>query len=177
MRATLPHKELCAFSAATRVQVKTTDPRIRACRTITIISRRVSAILYSERGLSQQLIERSRLIFLQIGNGGLERLISSHVEVSKIDRRIAEEVLNLQRRREDSSSGSSPGPATETGLLNAEVNINSARGQLTFFNYLSLINSHKSRRRRHRRGYLTFPNRMASAATIAAIIPRPCSTT
>ncbi|KAG5329480.1 BMAL1 protein, partial [Acromyrmex charruanus] len=53
-------------------------------------------------------------------NGGLERLISSHVEVSKIGRQIAEEVLDLQRRGEDSSSGSSPGPATETGLLNTE---------------------------------------------------------
>ena len=45
------------------------------------------------------------------------------MEVSKIGRQIAEEVLDLQRRGEDSSSGSSPGPATETGLLNTEVNI------------------------------------------------------
>ncbi|XP_071566642.1 protein cycle isoform X1 [Temnothorax nylanderi] len=55
-------------------------------------------------------------------NGGLERLISSHVEVSKIGRQIAEEVLDLQRRGED-SSGNSPGPATETGLLNTESQI------------------------------------------------------
>lgn len=54
-----------------------------------------------------------------VGNGGLERLISSHVEVSKIGRQIAEEVLDLQRRGEDSSSGSSPGP--ESALLNTEV--------------------------------------------------------
>ncbi|XP_020292952.1 aryl hydrocarbon receptor nuclear translocator-like protein 1 [Pseudomyrmex gracilis] len=60
--------------------------------------------------------------FTQI-NGGLERLISSHVEVSKIGRQIAEEVLDLQRRGEDSSSGSSPGPTTEAGLLNAESQI------------------------------------------------------
>lgn len=58
------------------------------------------------------------------GNGGLERLISSHVEVSKIGRQIAEEVLDLQKRGEDSSSGSSPGPAvTEPALLNTEVNM------------------------------------------------------
>lgn len=56
-------------------------------------------------------------------NGGLERLISSHVEVSKIGRQIAEEVLDLQRRGEDSSSGSSPGPAADTGLLNTESQI------------------------------------------------------
>lgn len=57
------------------------------------------------------------------GNGGLERLISSHVEVSKIGRQIAEEVLDLQRRCEDSSSGSSPGPGPESTLLNTEVRI------------------------------------------------------
>ncbi|XP_070510756.1 basic helix-loop-helix ARNT-like protein 1 isoform X2 [Cardiocondyla obscurior] len=56
-------------------------------------------------------------------NGGLERLISSHVEVSKIGRQIAEEVLDLQRRGEDSSSGSSPRPTTETGLLNTESQV------------------------------------------------------
>ncbi|XP_029670390.1 aryl hydrocarbon receptor nuclear translocator-like protein 1 isoform X3 [Formica exsecta] len=57
-------------------------------------------------------------------NGGLERLISSHVEVSKIGRQIAEEVLDLQRRGEDSSSGSSPGPAvTEPALINTESQI------------------------------------------------------
>ncbi|OAD53726.1 Aryl hydrocarbon receptor nuclear translocator-like protein 1 [Eufriesea mexicana] len=54
-------------------------------------------------------------------NGGLERLISSHIEVSKIGRQIAEEVLDLQRRGEDSSSGSSPGPGPEPALLNTEI--------------------------------------------------------
>ncbi|XP_066600320.1 basic helix-loop-helix ARNT-like protein 1 [Prorops nasuta] len=58
-------------------------------------------------------------------NGGLERLISSHVEVSKIGRQIAEEVLDLQRRGEDSSSGSSPGPGPEPTLLNTESQITS----------------------------------------------------
>ncbi|XP_043585056.1 aryl hydrocarbon receptor nuclear translocator-like protein 1 isoform X1 [Bombus pyrosoma] len=56
-------------------------------------------------------------------NGGLERLISSHVEVSKIGRQIAEEVLDLQRRGEDSSSGSSPGPGPEPALLSTETQI------------------------------------------------------
>lgn len=51
------------------------------------------------------------------------------MEVSKIGRQIAEEVLDLQRRGEDSSSGSSPGPATETGLLNTEVNIFEFKGK------------------------------------------------
>ncbi|XP_011315360.1 aryl hydrocarbon receptor nuclear translocator-like protein 1 isoform X2 [Fopius arisanus] len=53
-------------------------------------------------------------------NGGLERLISSHVEVSKIGRRIAEEVLDHQRRSEDSSS-SSPTPTPDRFLLNTEI--------------------------------------------------------
>lgn len=56
------------------------------------------------------------------GNGGLERLISSHVEVRKIGRQIAEEVLDLQRRCEDSSSGSSPDSGPEPVLFNTEVN-------------------------------------------------------
>ncbi|KZC05014.1 Aryl hydrocarbon receptor nuclear translocator-like protein 1 [Dufourea novaeangliae] len=56
-------------------------------------------------------------------NGGLERLISSHIEVSKIGRQIAEEVLDLQRRGEDSSSGSSPGPGPEAALINTESQI------------------------------------------------------
>lgn len=56
-------------------------------------------------------------------NGGLEGLISSHVEVSKIGRQIAEEVSDLQRRGEDSSLGSSPGPVTKPSLLNTEMQI------------------------------------------------------
>ncbi|XP_033338950.1 basic helix-loop-helix ARNT-like protein cyc isoform X5 [Megalopta genalis] len=56
-------------------------------------------------------------------NGGLERLISSHIEVSKIGRQIAEEVLDLQRRGDDSSSGSSPGPGPEPSLMNTEPQI------------------------------------------------------
>lgn len=71
-----------------------------------------------------KVIEIAYFFIILVGNGGLERLISSHVEVSKIGRQIAEEVLDLQKRGEDSSSGSSPGPAvTEPALLNTEVNI------------------------------------------------------
>lgn len=44
------------------------------------------------------------------------------MEVSKIGRQIAEEVSDLQRRGEDSSLGSSPGPVTKPSLLNTEVN-------------------------------------------------------
>uniref|UniRef100_A0ABD2WK04 Cycle n=1 Tax=Trichogramma kaykai TaxID=54128 RepID=A0ABD2WK04_9HYME len=58
-------------------------------------------------------------------NGGLERLITSHVEVSKIGRQIAEEVLDQQRRSDqDSSPGSSPTPGTEpanSALGNVEM--------------------------------------------------------
>jgi len=62
------------------------------------------------------------------------------VEVSKIGRQIAEEVLDLQRRGEDSSSGSSPGPATESGLLNTEVKKSEFdRGSTDVSNYLSMI--------------------------------------
>ncbi|XP_018402114.1 PREDICTED: aryl hydrocarbon receptor nuclear translocator-like protein 1 [Cyphomyrmex costatus] len=86
-----------------------------------------SAIFYDARSGGNNRSEDSSVqgnydYFTQ-SNGGLERLISSHVEVSKIGRQIAEEVLDLQRRGEDSSSGSSPGPATETGLLNTESQI------------------------------------------------------
>ncbi|KAF7397507.1 hypothetical protein HZH68_008729 [Vespula germanica] len=64
-------------------------------------------------------------------NGGLERLISSHVEVSKIGRQIAENVLDLQRRGEDSSSGSSPGPVVESALLNTEGSSFRPKSQIT----------------------------------------------
>ncbi|XP_048506655.1 protein cycle isoform X2 [Athalia rosae] len=56
-------------------------------------------------------------------NGGLERLITSHVEVSKIGRQIAEEVLDSQRRGEDSSLGSSPDPGSEPTSRNTESQI------------------------------------------------------
>lgn len=64
-----------------------------------------------------------RSLFIVTGNGELERLISSHVEVSKIGRQIAEEVLDSQRRGEDSSSGSSPGPTMDIGLFNTDVSL------------------------------------------------------
>ncbi|XP_043478053.1 aryl hydrocarbon receptor nuclear translocator-like protein 1 isoform X2 [Leptopilina heterotoma] len=56
-------------------------------------------------------------------NGGLERLISSQVEVRKIGRQIAEEVLDLQRRCEDSSSVRSPDSGPEPVLFNPEPQI------------------------------------------------------
>lgn len=56
------------------------------------------------------------------GNGGLERLITSQVEVSKIGRQIAEEVLDSQRRGEDISLGSSPVAVSEPAFRNVEVN-------------------------------------------------------
>ncbi|XP_046750946.1 aryl hydrocarbon receptor nuclear translocator-like protein 1 isoform X2 [Diprion similis] len=53
------------------------------------------------------------------GNGGLERLIRSHIEVSKIGRQIAEEVLDSQRKGEDSS----PDPGSEPASRNTESQI------------------------------------------------------
>ena len=46
----------------------------------------------------------------------MQRLISTHVEASKIGRQIAEEVLDSQRRGGDSSSDSSPSPEAERAL-------------------------------------------------------------
>ena len=46
----------------------------------------------------------------------MQRLISTHVEASKIGRQIAEEVLDSQRRGGDSSSDSSPSPEAENAL-------------------------------------------------------------
>ncbi|CAB0037618.1 unnamed protein product [Trichogramma brassicae] len=70
-------------------------------------------------------IARSQVVLCPAGNGGLERLITSHVEVSKIGRQIAEEVLDQHRRSDqDSSPGSSPTPGTEpanSALGNVEM--------------------------------------------------------
>ena len=46
----------------------------------------------------------------------MQKLISTHVEASKIGRQIAEEVLDSQRHGGDSSSDSSPSPDSETVL-------------------------------------------------------------
>ncbi|KAK0088172.1 hypothetical protein PV326_004926 [Microctonus aethiopoides] len=59
--------------------------------------------------------------FFTQSNGSLEKLISSHVEVSKIGRRIAEEVLDNQKRNGDSSSGESPSPASDHLLINTKI--------------------------------------------------------
>lgn len=52
--------------------------------------------------------------FTQSTDKDLQRLISNHVEASKIGRRIAEQVMDSQRRGGDSSSGSSPDPDPES---------------------------------------------------------------
>jgi hypothetical protein len=46
----------------------------------------------------------------------MQRLISTHVEASKIGRQIAEEVLDSQRHGGDSSSDGSPSPDAERSL-------------------------------------------------------------
>jgi aryl hydrocarbon receptor nuclear translocator-like protein 1 len=46
----------------------------------------------------------------------MQRLISTHVEASKIGRQIAEEVLDSQRPGGDSLSDSSPSPDAERTL-------------------------------------------------------------
>ncbi|CAG2056633.1 unnamed protein product [Timema podura] len=55
--------------------------------------------------------------FFSQSNGGreIQRLISTHMEVSKIGRQIAEEALDSQRKGEDSSIESSPSPDTDVG--------------------------------------------------------------
>jgi aryl hydrocarbon receptor nuclear translocator-like protein 1 len=50
------------------------------------------------------------------GGRDIQKLISTHVEASKIGRQIAEEVLDSQRHGGDSSSDGSPSPDTETAL-------------------------------------------------------------
>ncbi|XP_021933115.1 protein cycle isoform X2 [Zootermopsis nevadensis] len=56
-------------------------------------------------------------IFSQSAGGrDMQRLISTHVEASKIGRQIAEEVLDSQRRGGDSSSDNSPSPDAEKAV-------------------------------------------------------------
>jgi hypothetical protein len=50
------------------------------------------------------------------GGRDIQKLISTHVEASKIGRQIAEEVLDSQRRGGDSSSDSSPSPDADMAL-------------------------------------------------------------
>lgn len=53
----------------------------------------------------------------------IQRLISTHVEASKIGRQIAEQVMDSQRRGGELSSGSSPGSEAESSvpISSAEV--------------------------------------------------------
>ncbi|PNF23248.1 Aryl hydrocarbon receptor nuclear translocator-like protein 1 [Cryptotermes secundus] len=72
-----------------------------------------SASRSKEPSQSQQSFD-----FFSQSSGGrdMQRLISTHVEASKIGRQIAEEVLDSQRRGGDSSSDSSPSPDAERSL-------------------------------------------------------------
>ncbi|XP_043286028.1 aryl hydrocarbon receptor nuclear translocator-like protein 1 isoform X3 [Venturia canescens] len=73
---------------------------------------------------SEGLSVKDNYDYFAESNGGLERLISSHVEMSKIGRRIAEQVLDNQRRNEDSCSVSSPNSiAQERGSTNTEFQV------------------------------------------------------
>ena len=110
--------------------VARTDPRVPAYKTITITLRKVRLVrlikginFYLKFKIKMGKIELLDLIDVLInsGNGGLEQLISSHVEMSKIGRKIAEEVMDNQRRNEDSCSVNSPNPAPERSSLNTEV--------------------------------------------------------
>lgn len=61
-----------------------------------------------------------------LANGkDMQRIISTHVEASKIGRQIAEQVMDSQRQGGDSSSGSSPDPDPESSLTvpSGEVSI------------------------------------------------------
>lgn len=46
----------------------------------------------------------------------MQRIISTHVEASKIGRQIAEQVMDSQRQGGESSTGSSPDPDPESSL-------------------------------------------------------------
>ncbi|KAJ9598440.1 hypothetical protein L9F63_010884, partial [Diploptera punctata] len=71
-----------------------------------------SAVRQEGPSQSQQSFD----FFSQSGSRDMQRLISTHVEASKIGRQIAEEVMDSQRRGGDSSSDSSPSPEAERTL-------------------------------------------------------------
>lgn len=55
--------------------------------------------------------------FVLLANGkDMQRIITTHVEASKIGRQIAEQVMDSQRQGGDSSAGSSPDPDPESSL-------------------------------------------------------------
>ena len=79
--------------------------------------------------------------FTKAGNGsGLERLISSHVKVGEIGRRIAEEVMDIQRRSEDSSTNSSPCLRPPSSLT-TEVKKSLDPIDIDMFIFLTIINT------------------------------------
>ncbi|XP_039286558.1 protein cycle isoform X3 [Nilaparvata lugens] len=70
-----------------------------------------------------------------IGGRDMSRLISSHVEASKIGRQIAEEVFDLQRRGVDSpSSHGTPSPQTDQSLSVDSQSNNGAKRERTHRN-------------------------------------------
>lgn len=59
-----------------------------------------------------------------LGGRDMSRMISSHVEASKIGRQIAEEVLDLQRREGESpTTNSTPSPSQTDPLSDVSENI------------------------------------------------------
>ncbi|XP_063241156.1 protein cycle isoform X2 [Bacillus rossius redtenbacheri] len=90
--------------------------------------------------------------FSQTGSGGreMQRLISTHMEVSKIGRQIAEEVLDSQRRSCESSPNSSPSPP-EAGPMQVAPGTESP-------NSLSNSSDQNSQPQQRMRGSLHRPN-------------------
>nr|BAJ16354.1 CYCLE [Thermobia domestica] len=84
-----------------------------------------------------------------LGGREMQRLISSHVEASKIGQQIADEVLDAQRRG-DSSTGSSPSPGLETIL--------GAAGEAPVVNSLSQISTTNTMDGQHGGGIVQRPN-------------------
>ena len=69
----------------------------------------------------------------------MQRLITSHVEVSKIGRQIAEEVLDLQRRNEDSSYSDSPNSDSDQIAPNEISVILHFQRNVYYLNFINFI--------------------------------------
>lgn len=76
-----------------------------------------------------------------LGGRDMHRLISSHVEASKIGQQIADEVLDAQRRG-DSSTGSSPSPGLDTILGAAgEAPVVNSLVSIQLYNLVGFLNT------------------------------------
>lgn len=54
----------------------------------------------------------------------MQRMITTHIEASKIGRQIAEQVIDSQKRNGDSSSSNSPDPIdTDRTVAGTEVSV------------------------------------------------------